>query len=156
MPEEKKQGLTRKQVGIGAGTIGALSAQNRVIDHLDKVKTLKNPQARTSYLPKESLTESHINPHKNAQALRQQRRAGKAVARTNASKLASRAASKTLGAAGLVVGAPNAIESASRIDKEGGTFAARFGKFVEELTGMPSGSSWRPPTKKEQERDLSI
>lgn len=74
----------------------------------------------------------------------------------NVSKLASRAASRSLGAAGLVVGAPNAIKSASRIDKEGGAFAARFGKFVEELTGMPSGSSWRPPTKKEQERDLSI
>jgi len=72
------------------------------------------------------------------------------------SKLATKAAGRSLGGVGMLAGAPRAIKSASKIHKEGGPFAARFGKIVEELTGMPSRSSGRPPTKKEQERDLSI
>jgi hypothetical protein len=123
---EEKPKMKAQHVAAGIGTASALGAVN--------ASYWKSP--KSAFVAPKSRTPKAKTP---------------AV-----TKLASKAAGRSLGAVGLLVGAPNAIASAAKINKEGGAFAARFGKFVEELTGMPSGSSWRPPTKKEQERDLSI
>lgn len=150
MPEEKPK-LKAKHVAAGVGAASALVGAN--------ASYWKNPKSADFAIGKSLHSSRPESPLAN--------RGGRKVSTPKpppfslrpspgVSKLASRAASKSLGSVGLLVGAPNAIASAAQIDKEGGSFAARFGKFVEELTGMPSGSSWRPPTKKEQERDLSI
>ena len=55
-----------------------------------------------------------------------------------------------MGAVGAVVGAPSMVESASRIEKEGGSFEAKFGKFVEEMLGVQSGTTGRPLTDAEK------
>lgn len=73
-------------------------------------------------------------------------------------RLARRAkqASRRLGALGLVLGAPGIIGTAMDVGREGGSFGARFGKFVEEILGVTPGISGRPMTEAEKKRALSI
>jgi hypothetical protein len=72
------------------------------------------------------------------------------VQRGRLAKRAAKAASRRMGAVGAVVGAPSMVESAQRVEKEGGSFQARFGKFVEEMLGVQMGTSGRPLTAAEE------
>lgn len=67
-------------------------------------------------------------------------------------RLARRAAkaSGRMGALGMAVNIPGALREAQKIDKEGGRWIDRFGKFVEVMTSMPPGSSGRGMTDAER------
>jgi hypothetical protein len=69
---------------------------------------------------------------------------------------AAKAAGRSMGAFGLMVGAAGAVSDIRRIDREGGLWANRFGKFVEKLTGMPQGSSGRGMTDAESRAANSL
>ncbi len=76
-------------------------------------------------------------------------------ARRIASKLAkagklAKGVTKKMGVLGATVGMADTMGTASRIDKEGGSFEARFGKFAEEWLGLQPGATQRPMTEQEK------
>ncbi len=68
---------------------------------------------------------------------------------------ASKGLTKKMGALGATVGMAGSYESANRIDKEGGSFESRFGKFAEEFLGLPPGATQRPMTEAEKKAHWS-
>jgi hypothetical protein len=97
------------------------------------------------YPSKGTFTISFDQPKKKV--LKQLKKAGRKTMAVGGT-LAKRA--KTAGAIGATVGAVDTIKAASKAKEEGGSFTAGFGKFVEQMTGFPSGSSGRPLTEKEK------
>ncbi len=91
------------------------------------------------------------NPDEFRKATKARRLADRAA---RASKMA-KGVTRKMGALGATAGMADAIGSANRIDKEGGSFEARFGKFAEELLGLPSGATQRPLTEQEKKAHWS-
>jgi hypothetical protein len=72
-------------------------------------------------------------------------------------RLASKAAKATrLGAIGTVASVPSMVAEAVEVEREGGDFSARLGKYVENLLGVPSGSTGRGMTDEEKRHALSL
>lgn len=91
------------------------------------------------------------NPDEFRKQIKKRRLADRAA---RASKLTKGLTNK-MGALGATAGMADAVGSASRIEKEGGSFEARFGKFAEELLGLPPGATQRPLTAAEKKAQLS-
>jgi hypothetical protein len=92
------------------------------------------------------------NPDEFRKQIKKRRLAEKAA---KASKVA-KGLSRKMGVLGATAGMADAVGSADRIDKEGGSFEARFGKFAEELLGLQPGATQRPLTEKEREARWSL
>lgn len=149
--------------GAGAtfGAVGALGRRaeekHREAARQERVKVEAERAARqeqkapakrkvASKSPTSSMTPTQSKEFREyTQKKRLSARAQKARARM------AKAGSKSLGTAGLALNAPEAIRTAEAVEKEGGPYAARFGKFVERILGVaPSRHLPRPPTEKER------
>jgi len=91
------------------------------------------------------------NPDEFRKQIKARRLADKAA---QASKMA-KGMVKKMGSIAAVVGAADTAGIANRIDKEGGSFESRFGKFAEEWLGIPPGSTQRPLTETEKKAQWS-
>ena len=88
--------------------------------------------------------------NENPDAFRKGIKARRLAARAaKASKLA-KGVTKKMGVLGATAGMADTMGTASRIDKEGGSFEARFGKFAEEWLGLQPGATQRPLTEEEK------
>jgi hypothetical protein len=102
---------------------------------------------RTAQHPQKRWSESqwHNNPNQMKSVVKSGR----------LTRAAARARSR-MGGLGMMLGIPSAIMDALEIEKEGGSRAARLGKFVERATGFPAGTLDRPMTDEEKRKALSI
>ena len=162
MPEKSIKGLL-----VGAGAIGTLAAGNvalegRLAARARREVSKSQPKwAMASQSDRPIRQRAGVKEHPKKKWSEQVRSSNpkefkRHVKTQRLARRAAKAGSRGMGALGLMVGAPAAISDARRIDKEGGRWADRFGKFVEKLTGMPPGSSGRGMTYSERRAARSI
>jgi hypothetical protein len=139
---------TQRKNMAAAAEVKSKQAQ-RQLPKKQKPRGQGNPADPKGQWAKERLDD---NPDEFRKQVNKRRLAEKAA---QASKMA-KGLTKKMGSLGATAGMADAAGSAARINKEGGSFEARFGKFAEELLGLPPGSTQRPLTEAEKKAQLSI
>lgn len=155
--------------GVAGGTVVAAGLRSKKLSEIARQRhTMNTEEAVTKQerrkLPRQrkasrepKIDESNLsrqwsqkqldeNPYEFRKQIKARRLADKAA---KASKLA-KGVTRKMGVLGATAGMADAIGSARRIEEEGGSWEARFGKFVEELIGLPSGATQRPSTEAEK------
>ena len=127
-----------------AGDLEKRRARSKVTRAPAKVPPATKPMDPKKAAHLRQTPEAARQQRKYAQSARLAKRADKAAKRGLGAKVPK------MGAMGLAAGGLGAAMDAREIDKEGGRFIARFGKFVERTLGIPAGTTGRPQTEQER------
>jgi hypothetical protein len=141
-----------KKLLIGAGTVGALGVAGLAIDKKLEGKAQERRIDRKKVPVKPEIAPTRPMHPKAAAAEHAYDVAPKEFKKYVQKQRLARRASKArgMGAVGIALGAPTMVGEAQRVDKEGGRWADRFGKFIEEVLLLPKGSTGRGLTEAER------
>lgn len=175
MPDQKpvKRSIDPKELLTAAGVAGvagtaavagdALRRKARERSLGEKPKPLDRQRSRLdrvrseqrAFTEKAMKTAQHPQKRWSETQWRQNPQQFRKAAKAGRLQRAADRASKRLGVLGVVLNAPSAIMDVQKIEAEGGTRAAKFGKFVERMLGVRPFTSDRPMTDAEKRAALS-